>query len=345
MRRTALRMMVVALLAGAVLATAGEPAAAGELKKVKITQAVQSLIFLPTYVARAKGFFAEEGLEVEQISTGGGGPEVQALIAGEAEFAVAGATYHLSAMQQGKKLLAVANLGNKMAVNLVIHKEVARERGITEATAFEEKLKRIKGLTFGATRAGALTWQIGEYIIRRAGLEPQKDVRMIAAGEGPVLIAALEQRKIDVLIQSIPVPETAVHRGQAIMLFNLARGEDPLFDEFMLESLLVRPEWARANADLVRRAVRAHLKASRWIGESPPDQIADAVSQVMKVGFPREVLLAGIGSLKAAFPADGRMTERTLNISQDMMEKAGELKTRFKLADVFTAEYLPKEAR
>ena len=155
-------MIVVALLAGAALATAGDPAAVGEFKKVKITQAVQSLIFLPTYVARAKGFFAEEGLEVEQISTGGGGPEVQALIAGEAEFTVAGATYHLSAQQQGKKLLGVVNVGNKTAINFAIQKEAAKERGITENMPFGEKLKRIRGLTFGPTRAGALTWQIGE---------------------------------------------------------------------------------------------------------------------------------------------------------------------------------------
>ncbi len=342
MKRRTIRTVLVALLAAAALAAAREPAAAGELKKVKITQAVESLIFIPTYVARARGFFAEEGLEVEQISTGGGGPEVQALIAGEADFAVAGATYHLSAMQQGKKLLAVANLGNKMAVNFAIHKAVAAERGITEAMPFEEKLKRIKGLTFGPTRPGALTWQVGEYIVRRAGLDPQKDVKMVAAGAGPTLLAALEQRKIDVLIQSIPVPETAVHRGHAIMLFNLAKGEDPLFDEFMLESLLVRPDWARANGDLVRRAVRAHLKASRWIGEQSAEQIAEAVKTVMKVGFPHEVLVAGVNSLKQAFPADGLVTERALNISQDMMEKAGELKTRFKLGDVFSTEYLPK---
>jgi NitT/TauT family transport system substrate-binding protein len=342
MMRTTVRTILAALLAAAALAAARAPAAAGELKKVKITQAVESLIFLPTYVARARGFFAEEGLEVEQISTGGGGPEVQALIAGEADFAVAGATYHLSAMQQGKKLLAVANLGNKMAVNFAIHKAVAAERGITEAMPFEEKLKRIKGLTFGPTRPGALTWQVGEYIVRRAGLDPQKDVQMVAAGAGPTLLAALEQRKIDVLIQSIPVPETAIHRGHAIMLFNLAKGEDPLFDEFMLESLLVRPDWARANADLVRRAVRAHLKANRWIGEHSAEQIAQAVKAVMKVGFPDEVLVAGVGSLKKAFPADGVVTERALTISQDMMVKAGELKTRFKLDEVFTAEYLPK---
>ena len=334
---------LVATLAS-MMAVAGVPSesAAGELRKVKLTQAVDSLIFLPTYVARAKGFFAEEGLEVEQISTGGGGPEVQALIAGEVEFAVAGATYHLSAQQQGKKLLGVVNVGNKMAVNFAIHKEVARERGITEAMPFEEKLKRLKGLTFGPTRPGALTWQVGEYIIRRAGLEPLKDVKMVAAGAGPTLLAALEQRKIDVLIQSIPVPETAIHRGHAIMLFNLAKGEDPLFDEFVLENLLVRPDWARANADLVRRAVRAHLKANQWIADAPAEQIADAVKKVMKVGFPDEVLVAGVSSLKKAFPPDGRMTERALTISQDMMEKAGELKTRFKLSDVFTSEYLPK---
>jgi len=325
------------------LGALGVPGAAeaAEPKKVKVTQAAESLLYLPAYVASAQGYFREGGLEVTQISTGGAGVEVQALVAGEVEFAMAGGPDHLSAMQKGAKLLAVANVGDKMAVNFAIHTEVAKARGITEKTPFAERLKAIKGLTFGATRPGALSWQVGESIVNRAGYTLQQDVRMIASGAGPVLLAALEQRKIDVLIETIPVPETAIDRGTAIMLFNLARGEDPELGEFMLENLLVRPEYARQEPDTVRRMVRALLKGSRFIAERSPGEIAEAVQKTPLGKFPRGVLLAGVASLKGAFPPHGRMSQRALEVTQELMRGAGQLQRTFTLLEIYTPEFLP----
>ncbi len=45
------------------------------LEKVIITQAVESLAFVANYVARANGYFTDENLAVEVISTRGGGPD------------------------------------------------------------------------------------------------------------------------------------------------------------------------------------------------------------------------------------------------------------------------------
>ncbi len=310
-------------------------------KKVKVSEAQESLLFLPAYVASVQGYFKEEGLEISLVSTGGGGPEVQALIAGEVDFAMAGGTPQLAAMQKGAKLLAVANIGDKMAVNIAVHKEVAKAKGITEQTPFAEKLKAIKGLTVGATLPGALSWQVGEHVINRAGYALQRDVQMIASGAGPVLLAALEQRKIDVLIETVPVPETAVDRGYAIMLFNLARGEDPEIGEFLLENLLVRPDYARQERDVVRRTVRALLKGSRFIADRSPEEITEVIQKTPVGRFPKGVLLAGVASLKGAFPPHGRLSQRALDVTQKLMKDAGQLQRTFTLLEIYTPEFLP----
>ncbi|MCI0370174.1 MAG: ABC transporter substrate-binding protein [candidate division NC10 bacterium] len=331
------RLLLAVTLA---LEAIGAPAAA-EAKKVKIAQAAESLLYLPAYVASVQGYFKEEGLEVTQIPTGGGGAEVQALLAGKVDFAMAGGAAQLSAMQKGAKLLAVANIGDKLAVNFAIHKEAARARGITEQTPFVEKLKAIKGLTFGATGPGTITWQVGEYFVSRAGYTLQKEVQMIASGAGPVLLAALEQRKIDVLIETVPVPETAVDRGTAIMLFNLAKGEDPEIGEFMLGNLLVRPESARRERDTVRRMVRALLKGSRFVTERSPEETAEVIQKTPLGKFPKGVLLAGVASVKGAFPPHGRMSQRALDVTQKLMREAGQLQRTFTLLEIYSPEFLP----
>lgn len=330
--------LAVTLAVGAVRA----PAAPGaEPKGIRVAQAGESPLFLPAYVASVRGYFREQGLEVTLVPTEGGGREVQALTAGEVDFAVAGGASQLLAMEKGARLLAVANVGDKVAVNVAIHRDVAKARRITEGTSFVERLQAIRGLTLGVTRTGALSWQVGVSIVSRAGYTPGQDVQIIAAGAGPVLLAALEQRKIDALVETVPVPETAVDRGTAMMLFNLARGEDPELGEFMLENLLVRQEYARQHPDTVRRMVRALLQGSRYITDRSPEEITEVIETTPLGKFPRGVLLAAVASLKGAFPPHGRMSQRALDVTQKLMAAGGQLPRTFALLEVYTPEFLP----
>src|SRR5688500_6541075 len=104
---------------------AAAPADAGALTKLRVTQTVaDSVAFIPIYVARYINFFGDERLAVDVITTAGGGPEVAALIAGEAQFTAAGPINQLALLQEGKKTLSVASYGDRLTVNLVMHKDV-----------------------------------------------------------------------------------------------------------------------------------------------------------------------------------------------------------------------------
>ena len=54
--------------------------------KVKVAESIRFIGFLPAYIAKEKGFFAEQGLDVEFIVTGGRTLCFQALVAGQADF-------------------------------------------------------------------------------------------------------------------------------------------------------------------------------------------------------------------------------------------------------------------
>lgn len=333
-------LLLGAVLALAVLAAAGAPAAA-EPTRVRVAQAGESPLLLPATVASALGYFQEAGLEVTAVVAGGGGAEVRVLVAGRADFAIATGPDHLAALDRGAKIVAVANLGDRLAMGAAIHREVARARGITAETPFAERLKALKGLTVGASGVGALSWLVAEDLLRRAGYTLQQDVTMLPAGAGPVLLAALEQRKVDVLIEAVPLPETAVDRGAAIPLFNLARGEDPELGEFLLASLLVRREFAGREPDTVRRMVRALLKGSRFIADRGPEEVVAVLEGTALSKFPRGVLLAAVTSLKGAFPPHGRMSQRALDVTQRLLREAGRLRRTFTLLEVYTPAFLP----
>jgi ABC-type nitrate/sulfonate/bicarbonate transport system substrate-binding protein len=56
------------------------------VETVKATQAVASFSFLPADYAQDAGYFKAEGLDVQQIATRGGGPDMSALISGDVNF-------------------------------------------------------------------------------------------------------------------------------------------------------------------------------------------------------------------------------------------------------------------
>jgi NitT/TauT family transport system substrate-binding protein len=317
------------------------PADAQAPRKVKMTIPVVAHSMTPVYIAQSRGFFADEKLDVDITSTGGGGPDIRALIAGDVEFSFTTGDNVILAHQEGKKLLMVMSALNKVFINWAIHKEAAKTTGVTESTPLAEKLKALKGLTVGVTNPGALTAHLAAFVIRKAGYNPQQDVKIIPIGAGPTWLAALENRKVDVALTAPPVPETAIRRGFALMFINNAKGEDPSIPEFLMENLVARPETVAKEAELVRKMVRALTRANQWALKSAPEQVADALKPFMAKTDP-ELLLAGAKSVLPALNADGRTSERSVQTTQDILEQAGILKKRIPYSEIVNNEFLMK---
>ena len=309
--------------------------------KVKMTIPVVAHSMTPVYIAQSKGFFAEEKLEPDITSTGGGGPDIRALIAGDVEFSFTTGDNVILAQQEGKRLLMVMSGLNKVFINWAMHKETAKAKGVTESMPLAEKIKTLKGLTIGVTNPGALTAHLAAFVVRKAGYSPQQDVQIVPVGAGPTWLAALENRKVDVALTAPPVPETAISRGFAIMFINNAKGEDPSIPEFLMENLIARPETVAKDPDLVRRMVRALTRANQWALKSTPEQIADALKPFM-AKTPPELLLAGAAAVLPTLSPDGRTSERSFQITQDILEQAGLLKKRVSYSELVTNEFLAK---
>ncbi|TMJ11569.1 MAG: ABC transporter substrate-binding protein [Bacillati bacterium ANGP1] len=337
MKRSVSGALVAVLCAVTVWAAA--PAYPQGPKKIKLTMPVVALSMIPVYLAQANGYFAEDGLDVEMITTNGAGPDIKALIAGDVDFSFTPGDNVMLAYQEGKRTVMVMTGFRRLVINWAMHKDVARARGITETTPLAEKLKALKGLTVGVTQAGALTSHLAMFVIRKAGYVPQQDVHVIPIGSGSTWLAALENRKVDVALTATPVPETAVDRGFAVMFIDNARGEDPSVPEFLMECLITRPDVIEKTPDLVRRMVRALLRANVWALRADPDRIAAALKPFLGQ-TPPEVLLSGVKTTLPALSRDGRTTERGAQVTQDVLEQAGILKKRVPYAEVANNAFL-----
>jgi NitT/TauT family transport system substrate-binding protein len=327
--------LVILLLAGLIL-----PARATAVEKIKITIPAAAVTFASLYHAKAAGYFTEEGLDVEIVTVAGGGA-LQALLARDAQVCVSPSTYQLQAWEKGQKLVATGSILTRNSINVVMHKDVAREKGITEKSPLMDKIKALKGLKLSGVAVGSFSYQVMLYYLLKAGIDPQKDVELIGIGAGPAMVLALEQRKVDAFATGTPVPDAAVHRGFGVMIVDNAAGEDPDFSEFMMNSIIVHPDYARQNGEIVRKVTRALVRANRWLAENP----AEAALASMKPFLGRlddEIILAGLRKVRLGIPPDGRISERASKATQDFMIKIGALKAQVPYEAFVTHDFLPK---
>src|ERR1700755_26830 len=138
---------LAASVALVVACTAG--AQAPEKKKVTIAVGGKSLFYyLPLTVAERKGYFKEEGLEVEIPDFAGGARALQALVGGSADM-VSGAYEHTINMAAKKQPIKAVVLQMKFSsIALVMSKERA---------AKYKSAKDLKGLKIGVTAPGSST--------------------------------------------------------------------------------------------------------------------------------------------------------------------------------------------
>jgi NitT/TauT family transport system substrate-binding protein len=320
--------------------SAGGPSAPTALTKLRVTQSVaDSVAFIPIYVARYFNYFGDENLAVDVITTAGGGPDVAALIAGEAQFTAAGPINQLALWQEGKKTLSVASFGDRLTVNMVMNKDVYAQKGLTAASTAEQKLAALKGAKVAITRRGALTDMVTRMYAQRAGLDPEKDLTIVGTGAGQPQMAALEQGQVDVAAATTPTAETLVERGSGVMLFYNSGGEDPSLQPFTGYSILVRQEYAQQNPEIVRAFARAMVKANKWV----LDHTAEEAAEVMHFYLPNlatETIAKDFGYIRAGVPADGCLGDKAVTANIDLFRAAGLLRQEIKWTDIATNEFL-----
>jgi NitT/TauT family transport system substrate-binding protein len=327
--------LVVSGLLAAICATPGAGA-----EKIKITVPVPSTTFAPLYHARAAGYFADEGLDVDIVVVPGPG-SLHAVFSRDADFALAPGIYQLMAYERGQRLVSVMSILTRLAVNIVMHKDVAKERGITDKSPLADKIRALKGLKISGFTAGTFGHQIIVHYMLKAGLDPQNDVQMVALGTAPALLVALEKRQIDAFTMGTPLPEAAAARGFGVMVVDNSAGEDPDFAEFMMDVLMVPPDAIKQRPELVRKVVRALLKANAWLLDHPAEQAVPAMKPVLS-GLDDAIILAGIQKVRLGIPRDGRVTERAVTLTQEFLRRVGAIKSVIPYNELVSNEFLSR---
>lgn len=228
-----------------------------QMTKVKSLRATAGWLYAPADVATRKGFFKDENIENEDISTGQG-ENAPALISGAGEFALISSTSAMKAAAQDQGVVIVGGVVNKYASNVVIKKDVIDAAGARADSPLDAKVKLLKDLKIATTGPGGGPDLLMRYLVRKGGMDPERDLTLTPIQGGPsAMLAALERGQIDGFCLSSPTSDTANQKFGTAYLFNMA--EDPIPDlvDFMYISVAATQSYTDRNEALVTGYLRA----------------------------------------------------------------------------------------
>ncbi|WP_248929659.1 ABC transporter substrate-binding protein [Paenibacillus hamazuiensis] len=250
-----------------VAGAAGSSAEPGKKQKVTLVQSTVGFLFSAIYIAKGKGFFEEEGLDVE-VSIAGGSPKVISAIAGGgAQIGATGLSVVMDVNEKGQNIQAFASLINQYASNIVIRKDVAAKLGINENSPIDQKIKALKGLTIGINTPGSGNDKLVRYLLKSQNLNPDKDVTLVPLGNAEAFLPAFTNNQIQAFCFSSPTSDTAAATDNGMMLINLSKGEIKELDGFSHSVLLAKQDFINKNPELLQKVTNAIGKAEKFIAE------------------------------------------------------------------------------
>ena len=284
------------------------PATAQAPEKARVVLGVGGkplLYYLPLTIAERKGFFKQQGLDVEINDFGGGAKSLQALVGGSVDV-VTGAYEHIIRMQaKGQDIRAVLELGRFPAIVLAVRKSLA------------DKVKSpadFKGLKIGVTAPGSSTYLTAVYAMSKAGLKAT-DASFIGIGGGASSVAAVKNGQVDAVSHLDPVISKLDADGELKILIDTRseEGTKALFGGTNPAAVLyLRKEFAEANPVTTQRLTNALYAALQWLAKATPAEVADTV--------PPDYLLGDRPLYEAAVRASLPSYSRTGVIARDGME-------------------------
>ena len=193
------------------------------------------------WVAREAGLFEKNGLRTEVAYIRSGSTMSQALVAGEIQLAQTGGPAALAAGVAGFDVTLIAVALNTTPI--VIMGKVA-------------KMEELKGKAIGVTRYGSNTDISARFAIRKAGLQPEKDVALLQLEDYPGIMGGMQSGRIAAGALADPFTDHAKKLGYKEIADIATLGL-----EFPFVSIVAKKSYLRDHADVAQRFVRAYTEA------------------------------------------------------------------------------------
>jgi NitT/TauT family transport system substrate-binding protein len=277
-RRTALKRL--AGLASGIMYISGRNAY-GQGRQILLAFCGQLLCVVPYEVTRARGHFAEEGLDVRLVYTRGGNVAMQALVGNAVDYAGTSFDVALQAHARGAKIARFASTGRLPLFALVSAPKVTKEI---------RSFKDLENRTVGVSALGNADHILVIQLMKRAGANPDR-VRFATLGSN--LYEPLRQGQVDAGMVQEPALTLITEGGGGVIanMMDIEEANRYLGGAYEFMGVAVRVEERERRRDEMGRLARALAKGLRDTRTIPAKEAVAALPKELITGANRDRLV------------------------------------------------------
>jgi len=226
----------------------GRHALAQDKPKIYIGPSSKTLGYSPLWVGWKKGFFEQQGLDVQVVVLRGMPMVVQALAAGSIHLGAGGPEPFMESSDRGLDFMITGGVINGMTAAII---------GGKKYKTFED----LRGTTIGSSSLTGGTVTAFREALRQKGLEYPRDYKiLVVAGGSSGNLAAMQSGQISATTVAVPLNYAAEELG----FTTLGRLLDAV-PQFQSAALATRRSWAEKNRPLMVRFMKGMVQTLRWM--------------------------------------------------------------------------------
>ena len=302
-----------------------------KLTKVTLNEVAHSIFYAPQYVAIEEGYFAEEGLDLTLVTGFGADKTMTAVISGEADIGFMGAEASVYAYQEGATdpVVNFAQLTQRAGNFLVAREEMP-----------DFKWEDLKGKKVLGGRKGGMPEMVFEYILKKNGIDPQKDLTIDQSIDfGSTAAAFTGDDSAAYTVEFEPSATILEKEGAGYVVASL--GEASGYVPYTSYSAKV--SYMEENPEIIQKFTNALQKGMDYVQSHTPEEIAEVIAPQFK-----ETDLETITAIVKRYYDQDTWKENLIfekdsfELLQDILEDAGELTDRTAYEDLVQTEYAQK---
>ena len=297
------------------------------LKIIYVSEVTRSVFYAPQYVAIANGYFEENGLKID-LTTGQGADNVMtAVLSNQVDIGFAGPEASIYVYNEGKEdyTQVFAQLTRTDGSFLVSSKNIR-----------DFKWSDLKGKTIIPGRKGGVPYMTLLYVLRKNGIDPEKDVILDDSIDFDLMASAFSTGKADFVTLFEPTASQIQNskKGYIIKSIGKEAGEIPYTAYFAKKSYI------EENSDIIKSFTNAIYKGEQYVEKHSSREIAKLIQEF----FPDtdlDMLSNSIESYRKinAWSKTPYMTEKSFNLLQKIIHDAGELEKYAPYEDIVNNFY------
>ncbi|MBI2372309.1 MAG: ABC transporter substrate-binding protein [Deltaproteobacteria bacterium] len=325
------RAFVIASLVGLGLLLLAVPAPAQEIT-VKMGSATSPTPFdsITPYMAREKGMFKAQGLEVQILDFRGDATVTKALVGGEVDVAVnLGATSAIVSASKGTRIRLHVVPQPITPYTLVARREAART--LKDLVEGRRKSIAVSGI-------GAISYHIPRVVLEKSGLDPDK-ATYVGVGSAADRFKSVIAGKVDATIVTASETVELDRYPQLIALAEIPK----IVPEIAYTFGVAKQEYLDRNPETAYKLTRGMIEANRYIVTNKAGAV-EAGAKIMR--RPAEVI-ARIYDLidKRLWGVNGDLDREHYLYTVDLLRRVGYLQTPLSYEEFFDRRFVDRVLR